>query len=209
MNLRILHLPERLGLCNILQGQTSPIITEIQKILQARGLYDGPQHGELDSATSEALARFQQAERLPETGELSPLTFCRLQTAPTRQITPTDRIDRGYKAQRRTILITKSNRQLTLLDGNTTLRQYQVAIGKPHTPTPVGNYAVATKIPNPGGVLGTRWMGLNFDAYGIHGTNAPWLIGKMVSNGCIRMHNHNAEDLFNMVYLGTPVYIRD
>lgn len=107
------------------------------------------------------------------------------------------------------IAIVKSTRTLTLFDGNTRVQSFPVAIGKPSTPTPVGNYVVATKILNPGGVLGSRWMGLNFDAYGIHGTNKPWLIGQMVSNGCIRMHNPHVETVFSMVKLGTPIYIRD
>ncbi len=110
---------------------------------------------------------------------------------------------------RASIILVKSNRTISLYDGNKQLRQYPVAIGKPQTPTPVGNFAIATKIVNPGGVLGSRWMGLNFDSYGIHGTNRPWLIGKMVSLGCIRMHNHNVEDLFDYVRVGTPVMIRD
>ncbi len=117
---------------------------------------------------------------------------------------------RKSSAQARpSILIAKSNRHLTLFVGSSPLRQYPVAIGKAATPTPSGNYAIATKILRPGGVLGTRWMGLNYDSYGIHGTSSPWLIGKMVSNGCIRMHNHNAEDLFSLIHVGTPVYIRD
>ncbi|MDL2280554.1 L,D-transpeptidase [Selenomonadales bacterium OttesenSCG-928-I06] len=107
------------------------------------------------------------------------------------------------------ILIVKSQRQLTLFDGNKPLRQFKIAIGKPSAPTPVGKYSIATKIANPGGVLGSRWMGLNYDSYGIHGTNAPWSIGKMVSNGCIRMHNSNVEEVFALVRVGTPVYIRD
>lgn len=117
-------------------------------------------------------------------------------------------INRSVLQQPR-ILIVKSRRSLTLLDANSTVRTYPVALGKPSTPTPLGNYAIATKIPHPGGVLGTRWMGLNFDAYGIHGTNRPWLIGQLVSNGCIRMHNEHAEELFNFIRLGTPVWIRD
>lgn len=107
------------------------------------------------------------------------------------------------------ISIVKSARTLTLLQDNAPARSYPIAIGKPSTPTPVGNYVVASKIPNPGGVLGTRWLGLNYDAYGIHGTNRPWLIGQMVSNGCVRMHNAHAEELFALVQIGTPVYIRD
>lgn len=111
--------------------------------------------------------------------------------------------------QKPVIVIVKSRRSLTLHNGNTPVRTYPVALGKPSTPTPVGNFAIATKIPHPGGVLGTRWMGLNFDAYGIHGTNRPWLIGQLVSNGCIRMNNAHAEELFTLVRLGTPVLIRD
>jgi len=40
-------------------------------------------------------------------------------------------------------------------------------------------------------------------------TNKPWLIGTLVSNGCIRMHNKNVEELFPLVKVGTPVYIRN
>jgi len=43
----------------------------------------------------------------------------------------------------------------------------------------------------------------------IHGINQPWLIGNMVSHGCIRMHNSNVEELFTLVKVGTPVYIRN
>ena len=107
------------------------------------------------------------------------------------------------------VMILKSARTLMLYNGNTPVRQYPVALGKPATPTPLGNFAVATKIMNPGGVLGTRWMGLNYDAYGIHGTNKPALIGSLVSNGCIRMHNAHAEELFALIHIGTPVWIRD
>lgn len=110
---------------------------------------------------------------------------------------------------RANILLVKSQRQLTLFDGNSPVRQYPVAIGKSATPTPTGNFTIATKVFNPGGVLGTRWLGLNYGAYGVHGTNAPWLIGQMVSNGCIRMHNAHAEELYTLVNIGTPMYIRD
>lgn len=107
------------------------------------------------------------------------------------------------------ITIITSERVLTLYDGNQALYRYPVAIGKPSTPTIVGNYKILTKIVNPGGILGTRWMGLNYDAYGIHGTSRPWQIGQMVSLGCVRMHNRDVEQVFSLVHLGTPVYIRD
>lgn len=127
------------------------------------------------------------------------------------EVEPVERMPAADRVvlQQPAIFIVKSRRSLILLNGKAAVGTYPVALGKPSTPTPLGNFAIATKIPHPGGVLGSRWMGLNFDAYGIHGTNRPWLIGQLVSNGCIRMHNEHVEEVFNLVRLGTPVYIRD
>ncbi|MDP4181706.1 MAG: L,D-transpeptidase [Bacillota bacterium] len=43
--------------------------------------------------------------------------------------------------------------------------------------------------------------------YGIHGTDKPWSISQAVSHGCVRMYSRDAEDLYNIVPIGTPVYI--
>jgi hypothetical protein len=56
------------------------------------------------------------------------------------------------------------------------------------------------------GVLGTRRLVLG-DGYGIHGTNNPSSIGRSVSHGCVRMRNEDIEKLFEMVPIGTPVFI--
>ena len=56
------------------------------------------------------------------------------------------------------------------------------------------------------GVLGTRRLVLG-DGYGIHGTNNPASIGRSVSHGCVRLRNEDIEKLFEMVAVGTPVYI--
>lgn len=56
------------------------------------------------------------------------------------------------------------------------------------------------------GVLGTRRLVLG-DGYGIHGTNVPESIGRSVSHGCVRLRNEDIERLFDMVAVGTPVYI--
>jgi LysM repeat protein len=89
------------------------------------------------------------------------------------------------------------------------MQSYPIAVGKPDTPTPPGQFQVINKIINPGGILGSRWMGLNIPQgnYGIHGTNNPASIGKAVSNGCIRMHNHHIEALFPQIEIGTLVII--
>jgi len=56
------------------------------------------------------------------------------------------------------------------------------------------------------GVLGTHRLYLG-DGYALHGTNQPSSIGQAVSHGCIRLRNEDIERLYDMVPLGTPVYI--
>jgi lipoprotein-anchoring transpeptidase ErfK/SrfK len=55
-------------------------------------------------------------------------------------------------------------------------------------------------------VLGTHRLYLG-DGYGIHGTNNPASIGQSVSHGCIRVRNEDIQTLYEIVPLGTPVYI--
>ncbi len=43
--------------------------------------------------------------------------------------------------------------------------------------------------------------------YAIHGTNQPYLIGRFVSHGCIRMYNADIQDLYNRVSVGTRVVV--
>lgn len=107
------------------------------------------------------------------------------------------------------ILINLATRRLAYFEGNRQVKLYPVGVGKAATPTPTGSYVVVVKLMHPGGMLGTRWMGLSISSgnYGIHGTNNPSSIGGYVSNGCIRMHNQNVEELFPMVSIGTPVEI--
>jgi len=106
------------------------------------------------------------------------------------------------------IKIELSSRQLFLTDNNKVLGVYPVAIGKPSTPTPTGNFKVLNKILNPGGALGTRWLQFTTKQHGIHGTNKPWLIGQAVSHGCVRMYNQNVEMVYSKIIVGSPVIIK-
>lgn len=107
------------------------------------------------------------------------------------------------------ILISTENHTLTLYKGGKYFKQYPVAVGKPSTPTPKGNYKIINKELNPGGAFGIRLLGLNVPAggYGIHGTNNPSSIGKSVSHGCVRMYNNDVIELNKLVPIGTPVKI--
>lgn len=108
------------------------------------------------------------------------------------------------------IVIEIQSKSLMFYYSGRTYGPYPLGLGKPSTPTPMGNWHIRDKDPNPWWeVLGSRWMGLDvtWGVYGIHGTNAPWSIGGYVSNGCIRMHNHHVENIYPLAVIGTPVDI--
>jgi hypothetical protein len=56
------------------------------------------------------------------------------------------------------------------------------------------------------GVLGTHRLNIG-NGYGMHGTNRPETVGRAVSHGCVRLLNEDIAKLFEMVPIGTPVYI--
>ena len=105
---------------------------------------------------------------------------------------------------------------LRLYHGDERIRDFPIAIGKPSTPTPRGDTRLISRVrypyyqdvpPGPENPLGSRWLGLAWPRYGIHGTNQPGAIGTAVSLGCIRMHNRDAEELYSLASVGTPVTI--
>ena len=77
-------------------------------------------------------------------------------------------------------------------------------MAKDPTWAPRGRKAVP---PGPANPLGTRWMRVTADGYGIHATNDPASIGHARSKGCIRMRTEDAEAVFAQVQRGTRVDI--
>ncbi len=126
------------------------------------------------------------------------------------------------------IHIDKSDFKLTLNNHDMFFKSYKVGLGK-HGSTPAGEFEVSDKMKNPvwwspnGPVpagdprneLGTRWMALKplnpgiGPDYGIHGTIDPSTIGWNSSNGCPRMYPEEAEELYMLIPIGTPVVIEE
>ncbi len=117
------------------------------------------------------------------------------------------------------IVINIAERKLTVFKDGRAAGEYVIAVGKPGTPTPAGEFHIADKQTVPGagdGVFGARWMEFYrvrgpdgvLQLYGIHGTNVPQKLGDAVSHGCIRLSNHDVEQVFKQAYVGEPVYIR-
>ncbi len=110
---------------------------------------------------------------------------------------------------------------LTVYKGKTVFLEQYVVTGTGSTPTPIGDFFVTEGVRevNPYGPHGVFIFGLSAHSdvwqsfgggdgqIGIHGTNAPGLIGTRSSNGCIRMTNEAISRLATSVPMGTPVHI--
>ncbi len=118
----------------------------------------------------------------------------------------------------RRIVVSLPDRKIALFQDGRVVKIYPIAVGKHSTPSPKGSFHIASRVvkptwyqpgivvpAGPANPLGTRWMGLGYKGYGIHGTNRPRSIGKAASHGCIRMRNQDVEDLFERVEVGDPV----
>jgi lipoprotein-anchoring transpeptidase ErfK/SrfK len=59
--------------------------------------------------------------------------------------------------------------------------------------------------PGPNSPVGSVWIDLSKETYGIHGTPDPEAIGKTASHGCVRLTNWDVEELAKLVKPGTQV----
>lgn len=59
--------------------------------------------------------------------------------------------------------------------------------------------------PGPNNPVGTVWINLSAEGYGIHGTPAPGKVSKAASHGCVRLTNWDAERVAARVSKGTQV----
>ncbi len=130
-------------------------------------------------------------------------------------------IDARRERIRRQVVVSIPDRKLAVLENGTVIRIFPVAVGAAVSPSPVGQFEIVSRVANPtyyhagvvvppgsGNPVGPRWIGLNQKGYGIHGTNQPRSIGHAESHGCIRLRNHQIEELYEMVRVGDTVEIR-
>jgi lipoprotein-anchoring transpeptidase ErfK/SrfK len=110
----------------------------------------------------------------------------------------------------------------------TLLVAYPATVGSQETPSPSGTTEVKVVVrdpnytcrpdsgiegsdealqlpPGPNGPVGSIWIGLEKEGYGIHGTPDPEHIRRQQSHGCVRLTNWDAEDLAVRVEEGAEV----
>jgi L,D-transpeptidase ErfK/SrfK len=202
----------------LMRGMTVIPVGNVQEQLHYRGFPLGEVDNIFGIRTELAVRQFQASVGLPETGIVDAATWrllfggtplphdaCSEEPTASREY---DSDEVGIAQAGLSIIINLSQRRLSLLRGGQETASYPVAIGKPATPTPVGEWRILNKAMNPGGVFGTRWMAFTTRGHGIHGTNQPQSIGSAVSNGCVRMYTPDVEALFAQVSVGVPVSVR-
>jgi lipoprotein-anchoring transpeptidase ErfK/SrfK len=119
------------------------------------------------------------------------------------------------------IVVDLSQKRVTFYVGGKRTLSSKAAIGARATPTPLGSFYVNQRLipSDTRGPFGPGAVGISAFSnvltgwtqggpIAIHGTNAPWSIGKAVSNGCIRIPNPVLKRLFWRAVSGTPVLIR-
>jgi lipoprotein-anchoring transpeptidase ErfK/SrfK len=142
------------------------------------------------------------------------------QTQPEQNADQTTPQAAAQNPSTRLIVVSLEDRKLALVENGQVTKIYTVAVGKPSTPSPEGEFTIERRImnptyhhdgrtvpPGPHNPVGDRWMGLSKSGYGIHGTNEPNSIGKAASHGCIRMGKADIEDLYARVDVGDRVEI--
>lgn len=181
-------------------------VRELQEMLYDLGFYNYARNGVFDANTHKAVCLFQKKFGLAVDGRVKEKYWDILAKAVEKPVKSNVKPPpRGEKV----IMIDTDRRVLTLFNDGEPYHQFPVGLGKPETPTPIGNWKITRKAANWGTGFGTRWMGLNvyWGIYGIHGTNKPYSIGGYHSHGCIRMLNQHVEQLYSWVPVGTPVII--
>ncbi|MGE5485927.1 MAG: L,D-transpeptidase family protein [Ignavibacteriales bacterium] len=182
---------------------TGPDVSLVQARLKALDFYDGDIDGVYDEAVESSVRRFQEDVDLIADGIVGPDTYGALRLNEAIQVWQSPRA-----GPRMTIDLQR--RRLYLYRSGAVQAVYSIAVGKPSTPTPPGNWVIVEKQENPGGPFGARWMRLSvpWGGYGIHGTDNPESISKAVSHGCVRMHNNDVVEAYDQVPLGTSVKIQ-
>ncbi|WP_131113055.1 L,D-transpeptidase family protein [Lichenihabitans psoromatis] len=144
-------------------------------------------------------------------------------------------VQRGAPAKVARIVVDKADHAVRAFAADGALLAfYPASIGSEEKPAPSGQFSVvhvthnpdytynpkyafkgvkSTKpfriAPGPNNPVGSVWIDLSDEGYGIHGTPEPDLVGKTQSHGCIRLTNWDVEDLASMVGKGVPVDFED
>jgi hypothetical protein len=159
--------------------------------------YAVPRSGSFDSGTARAVMAYRKVRGMART------------YSATREIVRDVLRGRGafdvrYPRDGRHVEADLSRQVMALIEGDKVRRIYHISSGSPYTPTVLGRFRVYRKSPGTnakGMVHSTYFIG----GYAIHGyasvPNYP------ASHGCLRVPIPNAQQIFNWVDIGDPIFL--
>ena len=139
--------------------------------------------------------------------------------------------DTSLKQQVKNIVVDKSAQTVIAYSGdNKLVAFYPATVGSEEKPAPSGRLKVTlvkrdpiyhynpkyhfkgvkaqkpfTIKPGPNNPVGSVWIGLTGEGYGIHGTPDPEKVSKTASHGCVRLTNWDALQLASAIHKGVTV----
>lgn len=152
----------------------------------------------------------------------------RVVRAPARKVRPEVSIEDLAARYPTYLTVDRTSFQLRLWKNLELDRTYTIAVGQAGYDTPTGVYTIQNKAvnpswhvpdsdwagklagevipPGPDNPIKSRWMGI-YDGAGIHGTDQLSSLGSAASRGCIRMAIPEVQQLYELVGVGTPIFI--
>jgi lipoprotein-anchoring transpeptidase ErfK/SrfK len=150
-------------------------------------------------------------------------------------VVDTNAIEKGQPAEANKVEVDKTRQTVKLFDkSNALIGFYPATVGSEEKPSPSGTLKVTevnrnptyrynpdyhfkgvhsdkpfTIKPGPNNPVGTVWISLSAEGYGIHGTPEPGKVSKAESHGCVRLTNWDAERVAASVSKGTSVEFVD
>lgn len=214
-------------------GSTEPLLVDYRiEEADVAGLVDVPDSMEAQ-AELDTLGFETSREALAEKFHMSQGLLSRLNPdagfnpGETIRVVRPGRNELGTRVAR--IEVDKASSELRAMDADgKLLASYPATIGSERFPSPSGSMEVRAIAPKPtyyfdptgrdwgpdkrltiaagpNNPVGSTWIDLTKDGYGIHGTPEPRLIGKTPSHGCVRLTNWDVVELSRAVEQGTVV----
>ena len=187
------EVPAEDGYGTLSLGAQGPLVLWLEQRLAAMKHQVGAVDGIFDDATQAAVTSFQKAEGLERTRECDAAVWLRLGSA---QVVTARYHRSGMRWE-----VDLTRQLLILLDGDTVLKVLDCSTGMPGLETPTGHFQITWKVPGwrNGMYLPSYFVG----GCAIHGGYTVNVYPS--SHGCVRIHNWDADGIYDQLPVGRTV----
>jgi hypothetical protein len=203
-----------LSTASVAQAPPLDAVTAAQIRLDRAGFSPGEIDGRMGANTRRAIAALQAAHQLPSSGQPDNATRQALASRAgspeplTRYTITADDVDGPFTHEIPADMMEKAKLEAlgyrTPLEALAERFHVSPALFWDADPT----HARARIAPGPNNPVGTIWIDLTKEHYGLHGTPEPGRIGHSESHGCVRLTNWDIQRVARFAAPGTPVIFR-